>query len=270
MRNLLLAAASAFALSAVAATAFAADPPAKPMYGDWGVDLTAGDKSVSPGANFDKYANGAWAARTQIPADQGSAGVGYDVYNRSQDQLRTLIETAEPSTQIGALYKSFVDEAKVEAVDDKPLKADLAKIAAIKTKADFTVAMGHTQGGFGSGVFSLDIYPDAKNPEINTLYIGQAGLGMPDRDYYLTDGFKPQREAYLAFIERALKMAGYPDPAKSAADVLAFETKIAKVSWEVAERRDIDKTYNPTTVAELNGYAPSPGRPTWPPPACRA
>jgi putative endopeptidase len=159
MRNILLAAVSALAISSTAA--FAADPPMKPMYGDWGVDLTAGDKSVAPGADFDKYANGAWAARTEIPADQGSAGVGYDVYNRSQDQLRTLIETAEPSTQIGALYKSFVDEAKVEAVDDKPLKADLAKIAAIKTKADFAVAMGGTQGGFGGGVFSLDIYPDA-------------------------------------------------------------------------------------------------------------
>ena len=135
MRMFLLAAVSAIALSTTVSTipAFAADPPAKAMYGDWGVDLTAGDKSVKPGADFDKYANGAWAARTKIPDDQASAGAGYDVYNRSQDQLRTLIETAEPSTQIGALYKSFIDEAKVEAVDDKPLKADLARIAAIKT-----------------------------------------------------------------------------------------------------------------------------------------
>ena len=259
MRLFLLAAVSALAISSTAA--LAADPPAKAMYGDWGVDLTAGDRSVSPGADFDKYANGAWAARTQIPDDQASAGVGYDVYNRSQDQLRTLIETADPSTPIGALYKSFIDEAKVEAVDDKPLKADLARIAAVKTKADFAVAMGQAQGGFGSGVFSLDIYPDAKNPEVNTLYIGQAGLGLPDRDYYLTDGFKPQLAAYAAFVERALKMAGYPDPAKSAADVVAFETRIAQASWPVADRRDIDKTYNPTTVAELNGYAPFPWSP---------
>ncbi|TCS16032.1 M13 family metallopeptidase [Caulobacter sp. BK020] len=263
MRMFLLAAVSAIALSTTvsAAPAFAADPPARAMYGDWGVDLTAGDRSVSPGTDFDKYANGAWAARTQIPDDQASAGVGYDVYNRSQDQLRTLIETADASTQIGALYKSFTDEAKVEAVDDKPLKADLARIAAIKTKADFAAAMGQAQGGFGSGVFSLDIYPDAKNPEINTLYVGQAGLGLPDRDYYLTDGFKPQLAAYTAFVERALKMAGYPDPAKSAAEVVAFETRIAKVSWPVADRRDIDKTYNPTTAAELATYAPFPWTP---------
>jgi putative endopeptidase len=262
MRLFLLAAVSAVALSTtLSSTALAADPPTKAMYGDWGVDLTAGDRSVSPGTDFDKYANGAWAARTQIPDDQASAGVGYDVYNRSQDQLRTLIETADPSTPIGALYKSFIDEAKVEAVDDKPLKADLARIAAIKTKADFAVAMGQAQGGFGGGVFSLDIYPDAKNPEVNTLYIGQAGLGLPDRDYYLTDGFKPQLAAYTAFVERALKMAGYPDPAKSAADVVAFETRIAQASWPVADRRDIDKTYNPTSATELATFAPFPWTP---------
>ena len=256
MRIVLLAAVSALAMSA---TAFAAEPT-KPIYGAWGVDLTAGAPKVKPGDDFDKYANGAWAARTKIPDDQGSAGVSYDVYNRSQDQLRTLIETAEPSTQIGALYKSFIDEAKVEAVDDKPLKGDLARIAAIKTKADFAVAMGGTQGDFGGGVFSLDIAPDAKNPEVNILYIGQAGLGLPDRDYYLTDGFKPQLAAYTAFVERSLKTAGYADSAKAAADVVAFETRIAKVSWAVAERRDIDKTYNPTTVADLTTYAPFP----WP------
>jgi putative endopeptidase len=262
MRIVLLAAVSALAFSTAAQAAEPApSSTGKPVYGAWGVDLTAGDAKVKPGDNFDKYANGAWEARTEIPADQGSASVSYDVYNRSQDQLRTLIETADGSTQIGALYKSFVDEAKVEAVDDKPLKADLARIAAIKTKADFAVAMGHTQGGFGSGVFALDIAPDAKNPEINVLYIGQAGLGLPDRDYYLTDGFKPQLAAYVAFVERSLKMAGYPDPAKSAADVVAFETRIAKVSWAVADRREIEKTYNPTTLAELPAYAPFPWAP---------
>jgi putative endopeptidase len=254
MRTLLLAAVSAVAMSTAA---FAADPAA-PTYGAWGVDLTARDTSVSPGTNFDKYANGAWMARTEIPGDQGSAGVGNDVYNRAQDQLRTLIETADGSTQIGALYKSFSNEAKVEQIDDKALKVDLAQIAAIKTKAQFADSLSRAHGGFGVDIFSLDIYPDAKNPELNALYIGQSGLGLPDRDYYLTDTFKPQLAAYTAFIARSLKAAGYPDPAKSAADVVAFETAIAKVSWEVADRRDIDKTYNPVTVAELTAYAPFP------------
>jgi len=250
MRIFLLAAVSAAAISGAA---LAAD---KPMYGAWGVDLTAGDKTVKPGDDFNKYANGAWEKKTTIPADQASAGVGYDVFNRSQDQLRTLIETADASTPIGGLYKSFFDEAKVEQVDDAPLKVDLAAVQAVSSKAEMAKSLGQAHGGFGPDLFSLDIYPDAKNPELNALYIGQSGLGLPDRDYYLTDGFKPQLDAYKAFAERALKMAGYPDPAKSAADVIAFETAIAKVSWPVADRRDIDKVYNPMTLDELKAYAP--------------
>ena len=250
MRIFLLAAVSAVAISG---SALAAD---KPMYGTWGVDLTSRDLTVKPGDDFNKFANGAWEKRTTIPADQASAGVGYDVYNRSQDQLRTLIETADASTPIGALYKSFIDEAKVEQVDDAPLKVDLAAIQAIASKAELAKAMGRAHGGFGPDLFSLDIAADAKKPEFNTLYIGQSGLGLPDRDYYLTDGFKPQLEAYRAFAERALKMAGYPDPAKAAADVVAFETAVAKVSWPVADRRNIDKIYNPVSLAELQAYAP--------------
>jgi len=250
MRIFLLAAVSAAAISGAALAA------EKPMYGAWGVDLTSRDLAVKPGNDFNKYANGGWEKRTTIPADQPSAGVGYDVFNRSQDQLRTLIETADASTQIGALYKSFTDEAKVEQVDDAPLKADLAKIQAISSKADMAKALGAAHGGFGPDLFSLDIFADAKTPEINTLYIGQSGLGLPDRDYYLTDGFKPQLDAYKAFAERALKMAGYADPAKSAADVIAFETAIAKASWPVADRRDIDKVYNPVSLTELQAYAP--------------
>ncbi len=250
MRIFLLAAVSAVAISGAA---MAAD---KPMYGAWGVDLTARDASVKPGDDFNKYANGAWDKRTVIPADQASAGSGNDVYNRSQDQLRSLIETSDASTPIGALYKSFADEAKVEQVDATALKVDLAKVAALSNKTDFAKAMGAAHGGFGGDIFSLDIYPDAKNPEINTLYIGQSGLGLPDRDYYLTDGFKPQLAAYQAFIARALTMVGYADPAKAAADVVAFETAIAKVSWAAADRRDIDKVYNPVDAAGLAAYVP--------------
>jgi putative endopeptidase len=106
-------------------------------------------------------------------------------------------------------------------------------------------------------VFSLDIYPDAKNPEINTLYIGQAGLGLPDRDYYLTDGFKPQLAAYTAFVERALKMAGYPTRPRAPPTSWPSRPGSPRPAG-VAERRDIDKTYNPVTAAELATYAPFP------------
>jgi putative endopeptidase len=254
MRIALLAAVSALAFSSAAALAAT---PAKPVYGAWGVDLTNRDTLVAPGADFDRYVNGAWEAKTQIPPDQSAAGVTYDIYNLSQDQLRALIETAPATSQIGGLYKSFINEAQVEAVDDKPLKADLAKLAAIKTKADFVKAMGAARGGLGDLLVDIDIGADAKNPEINTLYLTQGGgLALPDREYYLSDGFKPQLQAYQAFAERALKMTGHPDPAVGAAAVIALETRIAKANWPRAERRDIDKTYNPMTLEALQAFAP--------------
>jgi putative endopeptidase len=118
-------------------------------YGSWGVDLTARDMSVRPGDDFDNYANGAWRAKTQIPADQASAGVGYDVYNLTQDQLRAVVSKAPTDGKIGALYASFMDEARLEQLDAKPLMADLAKVAAIKDKSEIARFMGRSQGAFG-------------------------------------------------------------------------------------------------------------------------
>jgi putative endopeptidase len=258
MRILLAATLSAAVLIG---TSVAAQPDI-PHYGTWGVDLSSRDAKVPPGADFFMAAQGGWYAKAQIPADQDSTGVGYEVFNRAQDQLRGLIEAAAktPSNpvdaQIGALFSAFMDEARVEQLDATPLQADLDRIAAIRDKADFTKLMAASYGGFGSAVISLEISSDAKRPDINMLYIGQSGLGLPDRDYYLTPGFKAQKDAYRAYIEHSLSLIGYERPADNAKAVLAFEDKIAKASWAAADRREIDKVYNPLTPAQLNAYAP--------------
>ncbi len=262
--RLALALAASASLAPFLCSTAAADeaPPAVVHYGAFGVDLTGQDRSVKPGDDFYAYANGGWLAKATIPPDQPDVGVFRDIFNRTQLRLRTLIETAarDPKTpeaaQLGALYTAWMDEARLETLDDTPLKADLARIEAIKDKAALSQFMGATHGGFGKSLFGIDIGPDPKLPELNTLYLDQDGLGLPDRDYYLTDGFKPQREAYRAYIERALGMIGYPEPAATAAAILAFETKIAEVSWTAADERDIDKIVNPMTLAELQAYAP--------------
>src|SRR5206468_9909114 len=133
---------------------------------------------------------------------------------------------------------------------------DLAKVAAIRTKADFARHMGTTSGSFGSSLFAFDLEPDTANPTMNSVYLYQSGLGLPNRDYYLSAQFKPQREAYRAYIERTFRNIGTPNPAAAADRVMAFETAIAKVSWASADRRDIDKTNNPMTSAALAKYAP--------------
>ncbi|MET0294349.1 MAG: M13-type metalloendopeptidase, partial [Phenylobacterium sp.] len=121
---------------------------------------------------------------------------------------------------------------------------------------DIARLMGASVKGFGGSVFSVAIYDDAKNPERYAVYLGQAGLGLPDRDYYLVDRFAPQREKYQAYIEKLLTLGGWPDPAGHARAILALETEIARVSWTRAERRDDDKTYNPYQIADLAKLAP--------------
>jgi putative endopeptidase len=233
----------------------------KQDFGPWGVDLTSRDLNVKPGDNFFNYASGSYLARTEIPADQSNTGAGRDVFNLTQEELRTLIEqsasgASDPtSAQIGGLYRSFMDEAGVEVADTKALMADLAAVQAVNSKADFTMLMAKTHLGYGKSLFGLLVDADAKSP-VSALYIGQDGISLPDRDYYLTEQFKAKKDAYEAFIVRSLKLINYPNPEANAKAALDFETKIAEASWAAADRRDIDHIYNPMTVTALQSYAP--------------
>jgi putative endopeptidase len=232
-------------------------------YGSWGVDLGARDLKVRPGDDFDTFANGGWRAKTEIPADQASAGVGYDVYNLTQDQLRALVAKAPADSKIGALYHSFMDEARLEQLDAKPLMTDLAKVAAIASRDEMARFMGASQGRFGISIVGGSPYADTDTPTMNSLWLGSGGLGLPDRDYYLTDSFKPQRDAYRAYIVRTLGMIGVPAGAAAADKIMAFETAIAKATWPVADRRDLSKINNPMSMAELAAYAPGMDWKAW-------
>ncbi len=251
------AAAAVLAASTVmAGGAAVAQSAQKAHLGTWGVDLTSRDLSVKPGDDFQKYASGTWLSKTQIPADKPEVGSFYEVFDLTQDQMKALVTTAPATSKYGAMYQSMMDESRVEALGITPLKADLAKVDAIKTKAEFARHMGETNGSFGSALYAFDLEPDTGDATMNAVYLYQAGLGMPNRDYYLKDAFKPQRTAYRAYLERTFKAIGNPAPAAAADRVLAFETEIAKVSWESADRRDIDKTNNPMSTAQLAKYAP--------------
>lgn len=258
-----LAAACAAALASTACAQTASSlAAASKTYGTWGVDLSARDLSVKPGDGFFDYANGGWYKSTAIPPDQGSAGVDYDVYNLSQTQLRALIEasarspTSPTAQKIGALYTAMMDATKVQALDDKPLQPALAAIKAATTREQLAELMGRSNGGFGGSFFAAEVDPDDKDPTRNVLVLGQAGLGLPDRDYYLTKPFEAQRAAYRAYVERSLALIGWPAPAAAADQILALETKIADASWPAADRRDSLKVYNPESLAELEALTP--------------
>ena len=265
MRSLLLAT-SAAVLVLTAPVSRSAEPGADQAppdhYGAWGLDLSARDPSVAPGDDFFAYAVGGWYARTVIPSDQAQVGVSQDQTDRAEAHVRAIIEAdaAAPDSadarKVGDLYKAFLDEARIEALDAKPLGPDLAAVAIVRTKDAFTGLMGRSHSRFGKSLFQLEAWPDSRNPEVNAFDIEQDGLGLPDRSYYLEDGFKAQRAAYRAYIERALAMAGYADPAARADAVMALETRVAEAGWPMERRRYLKNLTHPMSLAQLQAFAP--------------
>lgn len=240
---------------AMAAVAPAADAP-PPTYGSAGLDLTARDLAVKPGDDFDRYASGKWQAATEIPSDKDMLDSMTYVYDGTQKQLRALITAAPAGSKYGALYQSFMDEARVETLGATPLMHDIEAVRALPDKAALAAFMGRSTGTFGISLLGTAVFADPNFPERTVFGVGQDGIGLPERDYYLKDGFKKQRDAYAAYVERTFKLIGDPDPAGSAQKVLAFETAAATVSWAAADRRDLDKVINPMSADELAAYAP--------------
>jgi putative endopeptidase len=231
--------------------------------GAFGVDLNGMDTSVKPGDDFNRYVSGNWLASTPIPADKASYGMFNVLTDRADADLREIIEAsaANPTStadaaRIGAFYASFMDEAAVNRLGASPLQQDLAEVRAADTREKMAALMGRTQAGFGSSLFGVQVFEDLRTPDTVSAYVVQGGLGMPDRDYYLEANFATQKAAYRAYVEQALTLAGWAEPAAAADAVLAFETAIAQEHWTQVQNRQIDKLYNPTTVAELTAAAP--------------
>ncbi len=258
-----LAALAAGLLLAPQAALLAAPDVATPHYGTWGYDPSGEDTKVSPGADFFEYANGAWYARTEIPADRVRFGNFDRLNDLSENRTRLIMEeaaagdTRDPDAQrIGAAWTAFMDEGRVNRLDAAPLAGDLAAIRAEQTKEDVARLMGQAPYGLQSAIFSLDIDADAKDPNRYTVYMDTRGLGLPDRDYYLKPDFAQKKADYQAYVVKMLQAIGWADPDASAAAIVDFEGKLADVQWPRADRRNPDKTYNPTPVASLATSAP--------------
>ncbi len=243
------------------AAAQPASAPGKPQLGSFGVDLTAMDRAVAPGDDFDRYVNGKWMERTEIPADRSSWG-GFGILRDLSDQrTRALIEDVarqqnapgSVGEKVGIAYASFMDETAIEAKGTAPLKPYLAKIDAIATPADLATAFAvATRRGIDVPI-GAGVQQDLKDNTIYTVYTGQGGLGLPDRDYYLTDTpkFVEIRTKYVPHIANMMRLAGRPDPEGAARRIFELEKQIAQVHWTQVENRQIDKIYNPVPTAEL-------------------
>ena len=226
-----------------------------------GLDLSAINRSVKPGDDFFDFAVGSWYAHNEIPADLAEIGLEVDTSEKVQGQMRSIIAKSTRSprnadeVRIAALYRSYMDEKQIEALDQRPLEAELARIAAVHDRSAFASLLGRSHSSYGTDVFTLLVQPDSHRA-VNALFLGQGGLGLPDRAYYFSPDLLTRRVAYLAYAAHLLGMVGFANPEESAKAAIAFEARIAAASWPPAQQRDVEKTYNPMSLAELRAYVP--------------
>lgn len=231
-----------------------------------GIDASGMDLSVRPQDDFFRYVNGRWVDNTPIPADQSTYGSFAILRERAQEAVRGIVESeaksnAAPGTnsqKVGDLYKSFMDEAKIEALGITPLSAELARIAAIRDAEDLPAAFARASRIGVRLPFTVGVGPDQRNSEVYAVSVSQSGLGMPDRDYYLrNDGrFPDTRKAYTTYVSRLFALGNQPDPEGAAARIVSLETEIAKLQWDRARNRDRNATYNKMGVSSLQASTP--------------
>ena len=232
----------------------------KPQYGTFGFDTAGMDRSVAPGDNFFDYANGTWAKNTPIPPDKARYGLFNVLDDLSKERTRGIIEeqTKNPNSKIGNAYLSFMDEAAVEAKGLTPLDPWLKKVRATNTKAQLVKLYSDADRLSIQIPFRMFVGQDRKASDRYALNVIQGGLGMPDRDYYLSSDPKQveTKAKYLQHLTNMLTLAGEPNAAARAQAIVGFETKIAQVHWTRAQSRDALKTYNKMTLAQVRKFAP--------------
>jgi predicted metalloendopeptidase len=212
------------------------------------------------------HMNGKWLATTEIPADKSSWGSFAKLRDDIQPQLRAIIEGAAankaggPEAQrIGDFYASFMDEAKLEQLGLTPLNAELAKVAAVTDKKQLPQLISHFNQIGVTAPYGYGIHQDNKDSTKYVVDIGQDGLGLPDRDYYLKADDKKLADIlakYELHVGKMLTLAGDAHGAATAHAVVEFEKELAKLQWTKVELRDPIKAYNKVDIAKLGEVAP--------------
>jgi len=233
--------------------------PAHAVIGAWGFDVAGMDTQVKPGDDFYKYSSGHWLASNTIPPDQRSWGQFTKLAVDTEVQVRGIIDALPKNASAGSneqkvhdFFQSYVDVAGIDKLGFEPANAGLKEIAAAKTHADIARLMGRPDLSLDTPI-GAGVTIDEKNPDRYVVGVGQSGLSLPDRDYYLKDdaALSEIRKKFLAHIEKTLQLVQEPDAAKQARAVLDVETQIAKLHWPVAKRRERELTYNLRTRDQL-------------------
>ncbi|WP_264520146.1 M13 family metallopeptidase [Flavobacterium sp. N1994] len=235
-------------------------------------DLTSGinkknmDTKVKPGDNFANYVNGTWLKTTKIPSDKASYGAFDMLYDQSQKDVKAIIEDAAKSNaadgsdeqKIGDCFSSFMNRKERDAKGLTPIQPELKAIDAIANYDDLASFFGTVNRTGISIPFQISVYSDFKDPTKYILITWQSGLGLGEREYYLSPDPKMAdiRKKYVAHVEKMLQLGGIENPTENAAKIMALETSLATQQMKKEDTRDVMKLYNKYATADLKTLMP--------------
>lgn len=229
-----------------------------------GIDLKNLDSSVKPGDDFYHYAAGGWLKSHPLDAEHVQNGAFTDLYEQSQKRIQDIILdfASKPQKQgtlgqkIGSLYNLLMDSVRLNREGWRPIKPTLDKIAAIKNRKEYQLVCAQLdRNGESTMMFGIGAGADQKDSEWNLVAVGQGGLGLGERDYYLSDDAQNKRvlEAYKQYLKKLFTLTGADEATaeKKTQAVIAIETEIAKASYDKVKQRDIDANYHKMTYTKL-------------------
>lgn len=229
-----------------------------------GIDKKNMDLSVKPGTDFYQYAAGGWLKNNPLDAEHTSNGAFVDLFEQNQVRIQELIMeyAGKPQQQgtlgqkLGSLYNMMMDSVRLNREGFNPIKPTLARVAAIKSNKEYQLVTAQLdRRGENTMMFGIGVGADMRNADMNIVSIGQSGLGMGTRDYYLNDDAQTVkiREAYKTYMKNLFKMIGNNEATaqKKVDAIMAIETRIAKASYSQVQLRDIDKNYHKMSYNDL-------------------
>ncbi len=220
---------------------------------------------IRPQDDLFGHVNGRWLDEIDIPSDRSSWGPFVELADRAEEQVREIITDladagGDPDTESGkiaALFVSFMDEVTINKLGTRPIRPLLQAVEGLRDVRDLAAFLGEFERIGGHGLFGSYIDTDSKNSDRYLFNLTQGGLGLPDESYYREDKHAELREKYVGYLERLMTLAEIPDAAARARRVLEMEVELAQGHWERSLTREVQKTYNLMTLAELRDLAPA-------------
>jgi len=224
------------------------------------------DSSYRPQDDLYRYVNGKWLKTVKIPKDKSNYGLFSELQERNEKHLHEIVEelarsgqkTGSDKQKVADFYKSFMDSARIESLGIRPIAGDLQQIKALTTRSELIKEMARLRKMSVRLPFSFYVGQDQKHSSRYIVYLGQSGLGLPDRDYYLRTSpkFEQFRREYVAYISKIFTLGGISDAQKKAQKILEMETEMARAQWSRVQNRQREKTYNKFGFGALAEMAP--------------